>query len=159
MTGVNRYGIVLAGCALSLLAVGACGSDSKSSTTTAGAAAATTASATAAPTTAPTTATTAPRAATAATTPMATTGSTTAMSSTVSIGDFTFEPADLHVPVGATVTWTNDHTQPHTATSAGNFDTGAIQPGESKTVTFDEAGTYSYICSFHPFMTATVTVG
>ena len=66
---------------------------------------------------------------------------------------------DLHVPVGATVTWKNDHTQPHTATSAGNFDTGSIQPGESKTVTFDKAGTYSYICSFHPFMNATVTVG
>jgi len=77
----------------------------------------------------------------------------------VSIGDFKFEPADLHVPVGATVTWTNDHTQPHTATSAGTFDTGSIAPGESKTVTLDKAGTYSYICSFHPFMTATVTVG
>ncbi len=104
-------------------------------------------------------ATTTPVATVAPTTAMATPGSTTAMSSTVSIGDFTFEPADLHVPVGATVTWKNDHTQPHTATSAGNFDTGAIQPGESKTVTFDKAGTYSYICSFHPFMNATVTVG
>ena len=25
-------------------------------------------------------------------------------------------------------------------------------------VTFDEPGTYTYICSFHPFMTATITV-
>ena len=76
----------------------------------------------------------------------------------VRIGDFAFEPADLRVAVGTTVTWTNDHDQPHTATSAGNFDTGAIQPGESKTVTFDQAGTFTYICSFHPFMTGTVTV-
>lgn len=81
-----------------------------------------------------------------------------AVPAVVTIGTFTFAPADLHVAVGTTVTWTNTHDQPHTATSAGNFDTGAIQPGSSASVTFDQAGTYSYICSFHPFMTATVTV-
>ena len=40
----------------------------------------------------------------------------------------------------------------------GNFDTGSIAAGASATVTFDEPGTFTYICSFHPFMTGTVTV-
>ncbi|MCU1502627.1 MAG: plastocyanin, partial [Ilumatobacteraceae bacterium] len=76
----------------------------------------------------------------------------------VSIGDFRFEPPIVSVPVGGTVTWTNTHTQPHTATSAGNFDTGSLAPGASKAITFATAGSFTYICSFHPFMTGTVTV-
>ncbi len=54
--------------------------------------------------------------------------------------------------------WTNNDDQAHTATSAGNFDAGAIQPGASFTVAFDTAGSFTYICSFHPFMTGTVVV-
>ena len=81
------------------------------------------------------------------------------MAVTVDIKDFKFVDADIKVAVGGTVTWTNSDTQQHTATAAGKFDTGAIQPGESKTVTFDAAGAIPYACSFHPFMTGTVTVG
>ena len=77
---------------------------------------------------------------------------------TVVISDFKFGAAEMRVAVGATVTFTNDDDQPHTATSAGNFDTGAIQPGASATVTLATAGTFSYACSFHPFMTGTLTV-
>ena len=78
---------------------------------------------------------------------------------TVDIKDFKFVAADIEVAVGGTVTWTNRDSQQHTATAAGAFDTGAIKPGESKTVTFDSAGAIPYVCSFHPFMTGTVTVG
>ena len=81
------------------------------------------------------------------------------MAVTVDIKDFKFVDADIKVAVGGTVTWTNSDTQQHTATAAGKFDTGPIKPGESKTVTFDDAGAVSYACSFHPFMTGTVTVG
>ena len=56
------------------------------------------------------------------------------------------------------MTWTNTDDQAHTATSSGNFDTGSIAAGAAASVTFDEPGTFTYICSFHPFMTATVTV-
>jgi plastocyanin len=76
----------------------------------------------------------------------------------VDIPDFNFAPDTIEVAVGGEVTWTNSHSQAHTASSAGTFDTGSIQPGESATVTFDTAGTFAYICSFHPFMTGTVTV-
>ena len=110
------------------LALSACGSDSKPATTSA------------------------PMASAPSSAPMA------AGANTVVISDFTFGPAEMRVAVGTTVTFTNDDDQPHTATSAGNFDTGAIQPGASATVTLATAGTFSYACSFHPFMTGTLTV-
>jgi plastocyanin len=131
---VNRFRIAASCVTLGVAALAtACGSDATATSTT------------------PTTA--------AATVPTSAPVASNATALTVTIGDFTFEPAEIHVPVGATVTWTNTHDQPHTATSAGNFNTGAIQPGESQTVTFATAGTYSYICSFHPFMNGTVVVG
>jgi plastocyanin len=79
--------------------------------------------------------------------------------SAVGIADFKFDPASINVPVGGSVVWTNNDTQQHTATSAGNFDAGAIQPGTTATVEFKTAGTFTYICSFHPFMMGTVVVG
>ena len=78
--------------------------------------------------------------------------------STVEILDFAFGPQDVQVLVGGQVTWTNSDDQQHTATAAGAFDAEAIQPGASATVVFDTAGSFPYICSFHPFMTGTVTV-
>jgi plastocyanin len=81
-----------------------------------------------------------------------------AMEAAVEIADFAFGPAEVTIAVGGTVTWTNTDNQAHTATSSGNFDTGSIAAGTSASVTFDEPGTFTYICSFHPFMTATVTV-
>jgi plastocyanin len=80
------------------------------------------------------------------------------MEAAVEIADFAFGPAEVTIAAGGTVTWTNTDNQPHTATSSGNFDTGSIAAGSAVTVTFDEPGTFTYICSFHPFMTATVTV-
>jgi plastocyanin len=76
----------------------------------------------------------------------------------VAIADFTFTPSEIRVPVGGSVVWTNNDAQPHTATSAGVFDAGSIQPQTSVTVDFPVAGSFAYICSFHPFMTGTVVV-
>jgi plastocyanin len=81
------------------------------------------------------------------------------MEMTVDISDFTFGPAEIHVAVGATITFVNSDTQAHTATAAGVFDTGNIDVGESATVTVDEAGTIDYKCAYHPFMTGTIVVG
>ena len=83
---------------------------------------------------------------------------TRSASAAVEILDFAFGPQDLQVPVGGQVTWTNKDDQQHTATAAGAFDAEAIQPGESATVAFETAGSFPYICSFHPFMTGTITV-
>jgi plastocyanin len=77
----------------------------------------------------------------------------------VSIRDFTFTPGNLRVPAGATVTWSNDDSVPHTATSTdGSWDTGTLNTGESKAITFDKAGDYLYSCKVHPNMQARVEV-
>jgi LPXTG-motif cell wall-anchored protein len=77
----------------------------------------------------------------------------------VTIVDFEFTPASVTVNVGDTVTWTNDGPTPHSATANdGSFDTGIMDEGQSGSHTFNEAGTFSYICTPHPNMTGTVTV-
>jgi plastocyanin len=77
---------------------------------------------------------------------------------TVAIQGFVFSPKVVSVNVGDTVTWRNDDGTVHTATDSGRFDTGNIGPGAAKSVTFNAAGTYSYICAVHPTMTGTVVV-
>ena len=77
----------------------------------------------------------------------------------VAIRDFAFTPGNLQVPVGANVTWTNYDTAPHSATAKdGSWDTGVFSKGESKTLTFDKAGDYSYYCTVHPSMVARLQV-
>lgn len=76
----------------------------------------------------------------------------------IDIADFKFKPADVTVKTGTKVTWTNSDTAPHTATAPdGGFDTGKLEKGQSKTLTV-KAGTYSYVCSYHAFMTAKLVV-
>ena len=77
----------------------------------------------------------------------------------VSIDDFAFSPASLTVEAGSTITWTNDQSSPHTITADDNsFDSGSIAQGEQFAQTFDTPGTFTYHCSIHPDMTATITV-
>lgn len=80
-----------------------------------------------------------------------------AASTTVTITDFEFAPASVTVNVGDTVTWVNNGPTVHTATGDG-FDTGNLSKGQSGSHTFTSAGTFSYICTPHPFMKASVTV-
>ena len=78
----------------------------------------------------------------------------------VDIEDFDFEPADVAIQPGDTVMWVNRGNTPHTVTSDdGLFDSEALNPGESFMFTFPEAGTFSYHCEIHPFMTGSVSVG
>jgi plastocyanin len=94
-------------------------------------------------------------------TPAATPAASPAAGATadVSIADFAFDPAELRIAAGTTVTWTNRDTVPHTATAGdGSFDTGAIDPGASASHTFDAPGTFAYACAFHPNMTGTIIV-
>src|SRR5215204_5022182 len=82
---------------------------------------------------------------------------------TVSIQDFSFDPDQITVAPGTTVTWVNDGQTPHTVTSTDgkDLDSATLQPGDSYTFTFedDDAGeTYAYHCSIHPQMTASVKV-
>lgn len=83
---------------------------------------------------------------------------------TVPISDFLYEPEQLTVAVGTKVTFTNEDSAPHTATSGqsptadGVFETGTLKEGQSKAVKLTKAGTFAYYCAIHPFMKGTVTV-
>jgi plastocyanin len=77
----------------------------------------------------------------------------------VQVVDFAFEPGTLTVPAGATVTWTNAGSRPHTVTADdGSFDSGRLDPGEQFSQTFDQPGTFTYFCGFHPEMQGSVVV-
>ena len=78
----------------------------------------------------------------------------------VDIVDFAYEPAEVTVPVGGTVTWTNQGEEPHTATAQDReaLQSGTLRNGDTYSQTFDEAGTYEYFCEFHPNMNGTVVV-
>jgi len=71
-----------------------------------------------------------------------------------------YSPNPLTVSVGTTVTWVNNDTISHTATSntAGIFDTGTIAPGGQASKQFTSAGSVSYHCTFHSGMVATINV-
>lgn len=77
----------------------------------------------------------------------------------VSISNFKFNPATLTVPVGATVTWTNQDEEPHSvAGKDGSFHSPGMDTHGTYSFTFTTPGSYDYICSIHPFMTGTVVV-
>jgi amicyanin len=76
----------------------------------------------------------------------------------VSISNFAFDPAVLTVKVGSTVTWTNNDIVAHTVTFTDVANSPVLNRGDHFSRTFTKAGTYSYICSIHPFMHGMVVV-
>ncbi|HEX5610162.1 MAG TPA: cupredoxin domain-containing protein [Solirubrobacterales bacterium] len=78
----------------------------------------------------------------------------------VKIVDFKYIPPNITVPAGTTVSFDNEDSAAHTATSkeSGAFDTGTIEGGASGKITLKEPGTFAYICAFHPFMKGTIVV-
>ncbi|MFD7900775.1 cupredoxin family copper-binding protein [Kitasatospora sp. NPDC059747] len=159
---MTRTRPLLAAAAALLLSVGlaACSSSSKPANTTTSAASSPAASASASATvTASATAT-----ATASATASAS-AATPAPSSTgalqVTIKNFAFAPASLTVKPGQTVTVVNQDSTTHTLTASDkSFDTGNIAPGASATFTApQQTGDHPYICTIHPFMHGTLTVG
>ncbi|HXE53714.1 MAG TPA: cupredoxin family copper-binding protein [Tepidisphaeraceae bacterium] len=79
----------------------------------------------------------------------------------VSIDNFTFQPKEISVPAGATVTWVNHDDVPHTATSTGQpraFDSRALDTDDKYSFTFKRPGVYHYFCKVHTHMTGTVIV-
>jgi plastocyanin len=76
----------------------------------------------------------------------------------ITIDNFTFQPAALTVKVGTTVTWTNHDDIPHTVVSPGKFRSKAMDTDDKFSFTFTAAGDYTYFCSLHPHMTGTIKV-
>jgi plastocyanin len=76
-----------------------------------------------------------------------------------------FQPNPAQVSIGATVTWTNDDSQPHTVTAGENatsdqqFNSDLMAPAATFSHTFTEPGDYPYFCLIHPNMVGEVSVG
>jgi len=79
-----------------------------------------------------------------------------------------YVPAKITIPVGTTVVWKNLDDARHTVTSGTrdcpgecwglDFDSGIMLLGEVYEFTFNEPGTYNYLCSLNPWMVGKVTV-
>lgn len=89
-----------------------------------------------------------------------------------------YDPTVINIKVGDTITWLNKDKEGHTVTSGqsagrfgwmsqkqggfgvpdGIFDSGRFMPNDSWTYTFEDAGTFSYFCTFHPWMEGIVNV-
>jgi plastocyanin len=91
------------------------------------------------------------------------------VSGSSSLTDTAYQPNPIQVSVGNTVTWTNNDSQPHTVTSGSNgqpdnkFNSSPnfsplLNPGQTFSFTFTQAGNYPYFCMLHPNMVGTVSV-
>jgi manganese oxidase len=67
----------------------------------------------------------------------------------VTISNFKFDPKEVKVKAGTTVTWTDSGGR-HTVTSEdGSFDSGRLTAGQSYEHKFEKPGVYPYYCNFH----------
>jgi plastocyanin len=75
------------------------------------------------------------------------------------IDNFTFNPQQITVKAGDTVTWTNHDDIPHTVTSkTGSFRSKALDTDDKFLFTFAAPGSYPYFCTLHPHMTGSIVV-
>lgn len=76
-----------------------------------------------------------------------------------SMQQFAFGPERIEVTTGTTVEWTNRDPVAHSVTAEdASWDSGLIEPGTTWRRTFDQAGTYPFHCTPHPFMKGVVVV-
>ncbi|VFJ14290.1 Quinoprotein glucose dehydrogenase B [Candidatus Nitrosocosmicus franklandus] len=81
-------------------------------------------------------------------------------------GDDSYSPNPIEIEVGQTITWYNGDTISHTVTSGRDgdadegslFDSDAIIPNHSYSLTFITPGEYPYYCIYHPTMVGDVVV-
>ncbi len=78
----------------------------------------------------------------------------------VVIADFMYDPNPVEVAAGTEISWTNEDSATHTVTGDGDleFDSGNVAQGESFSMSFDEVGTYAYVCTIHSQMEAEIVV-
>ena len=86
-----------------------------------------------------------------------------------------YDPPQISILVGDTITWYNDDREGHTVTSGKGsgrygwmsdnfgtsddyFNSGRFMPGESWSYTFEESGTFQYFCTIHPWMEGVIVV-
>ena len=78
---------------------------------------------------------------------------------TVRINGMRFEPSNITVKPGTTVTWIHGSSMPHTITgNADGLRSSTLYSGQQYSHTFDASGRYDYTCDFHPSMKGSVIV-
>ena len=71
-----------------------------------------------------------------------------------------YAPGTQRVPPGSWITWSNAGQDPHTVTAVdGSFDSGNLDPSEGFSWFFSDSGTFTYVCTLHPWMKGKVIVG
>jgi plastocyanin len=77
-------------------------------------------------------------------------------------GGNSYKPEPIGIKVGDRVTWINNDSSLHTATSTSsndsNFDSKVLRRGETFSFTFDREGQYPYFGTIHPNMVGSVVV-
>jgi plastocyanin len=82
-----------------------------------------------------------------------------ATATVVHIKNFAYVPPTITVKAGDTVSFVNDDSTPHTVTASDkSFDSGNMDQNATWKYTYAKAGTYAYICTYHPYMKGTVVV-
>jgi len=77
----------------------------------------------------------------------------------VDIVDNQFSATTVTISAGTAVRWTNKGASKHTATATDlSWGTGTLENGQNFSRYFKTPGTYTYFCSYHPSMTATIIV-
>jgi plastocyanin len=71
----------------------------------------------------------------------------------VKMKSLSYDPKQVQITEGESITWKNIALTQHSATSGDTppvFDTGMVDPGkESKPIRFEKAGEFKYNCSLH----------
>ena len=75
-------------------------------------------------------------------------GTPVATTEVTMVKSYRFDPGTIEIRAGETVTWTNDDNFTHTVQVDGDEDHD-VGKGESVSITFDQAGTYDYVCTLH----------
>jgi plastocyanin len=78
----------------------------------------------------------------------------------ITIQSMAFTPEVIKVTKGSIVTWLNKDDVQHTVTvtSGDGPKSQPLENGDSYSYTFNEAGTFTYECTFHPSMTGKIIV-
>ena len=82
-----------------------------------------------------------------------------ASAAVVKVENFTFNPAELTVKPGTTVTWRNGDDIPHSVVAeSAAFHSKPLDTDETYSMTFADAGEVVYFCGLHPHMKGKIIV-
>jgi plastocyanin len=78
----------------------------------------------------------------------------------IKIDNFAFAPGAVTVARATTIQWVNRDDIPHTVVSVdkSTFKSKALDTDDKFSYPFQKPGTYTYLCSLHPKMTAKIVV-